>query len=236
MKNGMTMKQWTIAISLMILGGSMSACAMGGRSWKEEVLLHDGGKLLVERSVERKGRRELGQRPPIGEQSLSFTLPGTNESVTWEDHYSEDLGQANFNPMLLEIANDMAYVLVAPSGCLSYNKWGRPNPPYVVFQHQDKTWNRIPLQALPPEIKLPNLVVSSPDDAAKNAKDGVLSVEAIKQANEGFSQPEYRTILREPVVKGARGTDGSSVNCPDFNSQQFRSFKPPLPMKPLPEK
>jgi hypothetical protein len=28
----------------------------------------------------------------------------------------------------------------------------------------------------------------------------------------------------------------SVASCPDFNSQQYRSFKPPLPMKPLPEK
>lgn len=190
----------TIGLALT-LGVSMSACATGGTSWKEEVLLHDGQKIIVERSVERGGRHELGQRPPIKEQSLDFTLPGTNESVTWEDHYSEDLGQANFNPMLLEIANGTAYILVAPSGCLSYNKWGRPNPPYVVFQYQGKVWNRIPLQALPSEIRLPNLVISSPDDAEKNARHGVLSVEIIKKENEGFKQPEYKTILREALPK-----------------------------------
>jgi len=211
--NGKSIKAGLLGISLMILGGSMSACAMGGTSWKEEVLLHDGSKLIVERSVERRGRHELGQRPPIGEQNLTFTPPGTNVSVTWEDHYSEDLGQANFNPMLLEIANGKAYVLVAPAGCLAYNKWGRPNPPYVVFQYQGKAWNRIPLQELPSEIRLPNLVISSPDDAAKNARHDVLSAETIKQLNEGFRQPEYRTILRDAVVKGALGTDGSSVNC-----------------------
>lgn len=228
-----------IAGLMLVLSGSMSACAMGGASWKEEVLLHDGGRLIVERSVARKGRHELGQQPPIGEQSLTFALPGTKESVTWEDRYSEDLGSANFTPMLLEIAKGTPYVVAAPMGCLSYNKWGRPNPPYVVFQYQGNAWNRVPLDALPPEISQPNLVISSPDDAAaRNAKLGVLSAETIKRLNRGSpggGDPalEYKAILRAP----AKGwVDGSLVNCPDFNSRQYRSPKAPLPMRPLTER
>jgi hypothetical protein len=188
---------FALALSL-----SMNACAsflgFGGDSWKEEVLLHDGGKIIVERSVERGGRHEIGQKPPYKEQTLTFTLPSTNQRITWKDEYSDDVGSSNFNPMLLEVFGITAYVLVTPAGCISYNKWGRPNPPYVVFKYQGKEWKRIPLNELPAEVKLPNLVISSPDDVAKNAMHGVLSVEMIKQANEGFRQPEYRTILRAP--------------------------------------
>ena len=196
-----------LAVLLMMMGVSMSADAgsygLGSTSWKEEVLLHDGSKVLVERSVELGGRHELGQKPPIKEQSLTFTLPSTDERVTWQDHYSEDVGSSNFNPLLLEIVNGTPYVLVSPAGCLSYNKWGRPNPPYVVFKFEAKKWTRIALQELPAEIKSPNLVISSPDDVAKSAKNGVLSIAMIRQANEGFSQPEYRTILREPLANAA---------------------------------
>lgn len=200
------MKRIPKLATLLMFGASMSACAglfgLGGTGWKEEVLLHDGQKIIVERSVELGGRHEIGQKPPIKEQSLAFTLPSTDQRVIWGDHYSEDVGSSNFNPMLLEIINGTAYVLVSPAGCLSYNKWGRPNPPYVVFQYQGKEWKRISLQELPMEIKLPNLVISSPDDVAKKAKNGVLSEEMIRQANEGFSQPEYKTILREAVKNG----------------------------------
>ncbi len=193
---------------ILIAVASMSACSKEV-SWKEEVLLHDGRKIIVERSVERGGRHEIGQRPPIKEQSLSFNMPGTNQRIMWEDKYSEDVGGGNFHPMLLEIFNDIVYVLVSPAGCLSYNKWGRPNPPYLLFEYNGKTWQRIRLQELPNEIKLPNLVISSPDDAAKNAMDSLLSVEMIKRENEGFKQPEYRTILRE-ALPGAR--------CPQYSS------------------
>jgi len=189
---------------VLALGVSMSAEAgflgFGGTSWKEEVLLHDGSKIIVERTVERGGRHEIGQRPSFIEQSLSFVLPSTNKRITWEDHFSEDLGNSSFNPMLVEIFGNTAYVLSSPAGCLSYNKWGRPNPPYVVFKYEDEVWKRIPMQELPAEIKLPNLVISSPDDVAKNAKHGVVSAEMIKHENEGFGQPQYRSILREAIA------------------------------------
>jgi hypothetical protein len=77
-----TLKHRAIAISLMILGGSMNACAIGGSSWKEEVLLHDGRKLIVERSQTYGGRHEIGQTPPIKEQDITFTLPGTKRALT----------------------------------------------------------------------------------------------------------------------------------------------------------
>lgn len=192
---------------LLTMGISMNADAglfgFSGFGWKEEVLLHDGSKIVVKRNVERAGRHELGQRPPIGNQSISFTMPGTSQNVVWEDKYSEDVGSANFNLMMLEILNGTAYLVGSPMGCLPYNKWGRPNPPYVIFQYQSKEWKRITLQELPSEFRTPNLIISSPDESAeKVASDGLVSAVKIKELNAGFRQPEYQTILREPV-KGA---------------------------------
>ena len=134
--------------------------------------------------------------------------------MIWEDKYSEDVGSANFNLMMLEVLNGTVYLLGSPMGCLPYNKWGRPNPPYVIFQYQGNEWKRITLQELPSEFKTPNLIISSPDDrAAKAASDGLVSAEKIKELNAGFKQPEYQTILREPVMLG---TEGSSVNCEEM--------------------
>jgi hypothetical protein len=218
------MKNRVLAISLMILGGGMSACAMGGASWKEEVLLHDGKKIIVERSVVRGGQHELGQRPPIKEQSLTFTLPGTNESVIWEDNFTQDVGGANFLPMQLEISKDTAYLVAYPMGCLSYNKWGRPNPPYVVFKYQGKGWNRITLQELPAEFNRPNLIFSSPDSQAEKTGQRLVSAETIKALYEGYKQPEFKTILREPLPESAL--------CPDYSSPRYMSPKAPNPIPP----
>ena len=208
---------------LLMMGVSMNAGAglfgLGGTTWKEEVLLHDGSKIVVERSVERGGRHEIGQQPPIKEQSLTFTLPSTNEKVIWEDKFTEDVGGANFLPMQLEIRKDVAYLVVYPMGCLSYNKWGRPNPPYVVFKYQGKAWQRISLQDLPMEFTTPNMIFSSPDDEAKKAANHIVSSEAIKALYEGYKQPEFKTILREAL--------------PQERCRQYSSGpKAPIPIAP----
>lgn len=224
MKRRTTMKKWAGMISLVILGGGMNACAMSGASWKEEVLLHDGSKIIVERTAKRQGRHEIGQRPPIGEQSISFTMPRTHQRITWEDEYGEDVGGANFNLMMLDIVQGTPYLVVTPSGCLAYNKWDRPNPPYVIFKYQGNAWQRITLQELPIELKSPNMLNSSPDDVAeKRAKAGVVSAAVIQEENSGFRQPEYKTILRETLTESAL--------CPDWSSPRYRSPKAPLPMK-----
>lgn len=187
---------------ILMMGVSMSAYS---DSWKEEALLHDGSSIIVERSVDRGGRHEIGQKPPIKEQRLSFVLPSTRQRVTWEDNFSEDIRAASFLPMQIEIFDGTPYLVASPMGCLSYNKWGRPNPPYVIFKYDKKSWQRITLQELPPESKIPNLVISSPDDAAKKAPRGLLSAEFVRKVNSELHQLEFKTILREPLAIANEG-------------------------------
>ena len=186
-------------------GMSLSAHAglfgFGGDSWKEEALQPDGSTIIVERTVEHGGRHEIGQEPPYKWQRLRFTIPATGEVVTWEDNYSDDVGSANFNPLLLVVFGKTAYVLNSPVNIQSLSKWGCQNPPYVIFRFQNEQWKQVPIQDLPIEVKVPNLVISSPDDVAKNAHNGVLSVEMIRMANSGFHQPEFQSIIRKPFAK-----------------------------------
>ena len=201
----MVRKGLRLVISILTLGVSMNTNAglfgSSGANWKEEVLLHDGSKIIATRTVERGGRHEIGQEPPIKEQSLTFTMPGINENVVWHDKFTDDIGGANFLPMLLQVRKGIAYLVVHPMGCLSYNKWGRPNPPYVVFRYQDNAWTRIQLAELPGEFKTPNLIFSSPDHEAKKVGKSVVSAETIRALYDGYRQPEYKTILREVLPK-----------------------------------
>jgi len=149
----MTARLVALMMSATLLGACMSTTAMGaGDSWKEEVLLHDGQKMMVERSQTYGGRREIGQSPPVKEHKISFKLPGTANSITWTSEYSEELGRTNLKAVALHVLNKKPYIVSVPNLCLSYNKWGRPNPPYVVFRHDGKDWNRIALNELPVEL------------------------------------------------------------------------------------
>lgn len=225
-QNGMLKRIAKLAMFLM-LGVSISGCSKT-MDWKEEVLLHDGSKIIVERSVDRGGRHEIGQQPPIKEQSLAFVMPITNEHITWKSEFNEDVGLADFQPMLLDISQGIAYVVATPVGCQSYNKWGRPNPPYIVFKYENKEWKRIPLQELSTEIKTPNLIYGSPDNQVEKLRTSFVKVETVQNINSSLLQPEHRAILREVLPE--------SRLCPDWNSQRYRSPKAPLPMKPIVEK
>lgn len=198
-------------ISILILGISMSAHAIGGTaSWKEEALLHDGQKIIVQRSQNYGGRHEIGQSPPIKEHTISFTLPGSSKTITWTSEYGEDIGRTNFNLLALHVLNGTPYLIVEPNLCLSYNKWGRPNPPYVIFKYDGKTWQRIQLAELPPKFKTINLIVNNgrEEDIEKAARKlGYVSVESVQQINSSLPQPEFKTILRE-AVKGGYGITG----------------------------
>lgn len=206
---------------LLMMGVSMSADAglfgFGGDSWKEEVLLHDGSKIIVERSQSYGGRHEITQSPPIKEYNISFTLPNSSKTIKWTSEYSEDVGRANLHPLALHILNGTPYIVAAPTGCLSYNKWGRPNPPYVIFKYYGKEWQRITLQELPVEFKDLNLVNNTKDHAEHLVDSSVVAADAIKQLNSSLTQPEFKTILREPLA---------NEWCANW---KLNSFKAPLP-------
>ncbi len=204
----------------LLLVASIVACAdlpsVGPTSWKEEALLHDGSRIVVSRSVSRGGRHEVGQEGPYQDQSLTFTMPKSNRNMKWEDHRSEDLGSANFLPMLLDVYGDVAYLVVSPMGCLSYNKWGRPSPPYVVFKYNSEAWRQIPIAELPAKSKSVNLIFSMPDFEVGQSGKRFMTAEMIKAIVSKYQQPEYRNILR---------TELASNRCPQYSS----SPKAPAP-------
>jgi hypothetical protein len=185
--------------AVLALAASLLACAGAADSWKEEVLLHDGQKIIVERSVERGGRHEVGQQGSYVNQTLRFNMPGDGQAVKWLDELSPDIGNSSFLPMLLDIFKGVPYLVAYPMGCLSYNKWGRPNPPYVVFKYDSKSWQRVALEALPSEIRTPNLIFSDPDNEMKRQGKSFASAETIRQVVGRYMQPEFKTIVREKL-------------------------------------
>jgi hypothetical protein len=208
---------------VLTLGVSMNANAglfgFGDPSWKEEVLLHDGSKIVVERSQSYGGRHEIGQSPPIKEQTITFTLPNTSTTIEFKSEYGEDIGRANFELLALHILNGTPYIVTAPNLCLSYNKWGRPNPPYVFFQYESKAWKRITLEELPTEFKDINLVINSKGEEKILTAQSIVSAELVKKLNGELRQPEYKTILREPIGR---------ERCPQYPSGP----KAPIPIAP----
>lgn len=176
---------------------ALSACSQ--TSWKEEALQPDGKKIIVERSMDRGGRSEVGQAPPVRTESLSFTKPNSSERITWTSTFSQDIGFADFMPLNVSVVANTAYVVTWPIGCLAYNKWGRPNPPYIVFKHMGTAWQQIPLEELPLSIRTPNIILGSSDIKAKEVGTRAISADQVREVNSTLEQAEFKSILREKI-------------------------------------
>ena len=105
------------------------------KSWKEEVLLHDDQKMVIERhfylgppSFESRERKEF-------DETVTFTLPGSNKKITWKTDFNDFSPEPNdLSILLLDTVNSIPYIATRPAGCIGFNKWKRPNPPYIFFK------------------------------------------------------------------------------------------------------
>jgi hypothetical protein len=185
----------------------------GGTSWKEEVLLHDGSKIIVKRSQSYGGRHEIGQSGTIKEHSITFMLPGSGKSISWTSEFGEDVGRAYFNLLALHVLNGRPYVVAEPNGYLSCNKWGRPNPRYVFFRYDRTAWQRIQLSEFPAEFKTINVIINTgrEEEIEKlSTKLGYVSSDDVIQINSSLMDNRYyRSILREPMANFDR-------DCPEM--------------------
>ena len=208
--NNTFFKQITKLGLLLALTVVMVACVsatsitkIAGDSWKEEIELHDGSTMIIKRTQHYKGMHAIDQSVPVGEHTVSFTLPKTGKSYTWTSEYGEELGRTNFNLLAVHVLDNIPYIVAQPNGVLSYNKWGRPNPPYVIFKHADNAWQRIQMSELPQEFKTLNVLIS-PKDA--DIQTHYISAATVKQRNHELRNtaisPELRLLVREPVKVG----------------------------------
>ena len=116
--------------------------------WKEEVVLVDGGRIMVERSQSYGRGGELGQGRIIGRRTLDFIHPTSGQKIHWE-------GDEHAIPMLLDFKDGTPYLAAKPFSCNSFKKLGSPLPPYALYKYNglsDQPPMRKPLEP-PPKPK-----------------------------------------------------------------------------------
>ena len=187
----------------MILGGLAAIFfvwmmhVLSGDYWKEDVLLHDGTVIVVERSQIYGTSWEIGKRPGIARQTITFTMPNKEKIVRWQSEEPFDgSGYPSLELLALHIKNGAPYIVTLPNGCLSYNKWGRPDPPYVIFKYDGTTWHRIQLNELPIEFMDMNVLIDPSRYKEVRSIAGVhFSTKTIKALNEN------KSIKRESLAQ-----------------------------------
>jgi len=184
-------------VIILLMSLFLSGCVLGHSAWwKEEVLLHDGQTIIVDRSRKLGEYRYVDSRNrSILEEKWNFPVPGTYKVVTWK--ISQELPPKGTPLMLVTLGfiQGTPYIATVPAGCISYNYWGRPNPPYVFFRYDGKAWQRIKLEEFPTELTEANVVVGGPKP--KN-QTGTLSIAQIKEENR-YLEAHLKKIMRQPV-------------------------------------
>ena len=211
---------------VLTLGVSMNAYATSTFTWKEEVLLHDGKKIIVERSdtYDSSMNHEIGQGPPLAEHKTTFMIPGTSKTVIWKSNNRPTADPDSLHLLALDFLDDVPYVATTSASCVAYNKWKRPNPPYVFFKYVDG-WKHISLEEFPRKFKI-NVTIDldEPDKkkvTTENREHGFVRAQAVAEINhEPGRSKEFYTLFREPIDLFGR--------CPEYGS----SFKAPFPITP----
>lgn len=200
-------KMATVCIALL-LSLHITACFAFGNtiSWKEEVLLHEGRKMIVERKDIHDSSlpHEIGQGAPLAEHITTFRIPDSNQSVTWRSDNRSRSEPDNLDLMVLDFVNGVPYAAAGITRCIAYNRWGRPNPPYVFFKYDGKTWQRIPLEEFPVGFKEPNVMVGGYDQYSLTVEErdaSVLTADTVRKVNKAAGRsPTSYTIIREPLT------------------------------------
>jgi hypothetical protein len=204
------MNNWSLLMSkvrtlgwILTMGVSMNACSATTMTWKEEVLLHDGKKLVVERLFHLGGYPTIESRERQAlDETVEFTHPKTNQTIIWKSDFRDDTPDQNgLNLLVLDIVKGIPYIATYPAGCIAFNKWKRPNPPYIVFKYEGNEWRRIPLEMFPTELGRTNVIVGKPP--AEFLKP-YYTVEGVNERNRD-SDIEFKTILRTAYPAAAGG-------------------------------
>lgn len=178
----------------------MTGCGERTASWKEEVLLHDGKKIVVERSRTRGGTvvKEIGQDPET-KWTIKFRNPYKgDELVSFEVEGGVTL-------MILDFDMGKPYLAMIADRGDAYYSFGCPNPPYVAFTY-DRVWQRIPLDQLLPQFVKTNLTIGGSEDIHMPGSRA-MTVEEVREYNNrpGLGRI-YLEVDRTPIPKAG--------NCP----------------------
>jgi hypothetical protein len=182
---------FVVMTAILLLTGCMSY-----DYWNEEILLHDGSRLKVVRTVkEHLGNGELSEafRKRPDQYGISFREPKTGKKIEWE-------GERHIRPLMVEISGGEIYLAaVADNTYSNLVEYGCPELPYVYLRFNGKGgWGIMSGSSIPPKILLGNI---SPEYAPHVAtKGGLIAADVIPHLWNGIVFSTGGFIQRELPV------------------------------------
>lgn len=133
--------RWAIAaVVFLIVAGFMYAWYdYRFPSWKEEVMLPDGRKIVV------KQRRDFIEGFGTRKTWLTFSLPEMGGKQTWSEH---------MQPVLVTVSKDgEVFVVGWPSGQKQIGMYRHPRFGYVAYQWRPGGFERVPFASIPEDLR-----------------------------------------------------------------------------------
>lgn len=148
---------WLFAVWILI--GARTATAGHWDNWKEEVALHDGRVILVERSLYFEFKLLCGDGGSPSTfcnvpttNKISFKHPDTREEVSWKE---------DFSPVALEIIGRVPYLVVVGTGVpVAMGTYPVCNGiPYLYYRYDKSSsrWELLGEASIPKELAKANM-------------------------------------------------------------------------------
>jgi hypothetical protein len=172
---------FTLGLAIIFI---LTACGPKVVTWQEEAKQADGSMLVLTRTIRLGGGSEIGQSAPIAAESISFIHPKTGKKIIWN---SPSDGYYLADPMLLQLEDDRVLVLIRPRSCGAWERYGRPNPAFILqIQEEGKVHNEIAAH-LPEKYRYMNLLTFPKDlyvlkEVEKNI--GIMTWNKVYEINE----------------------------------------------------
>lgn len=189
----------------------LSACLDGRKTveWKQEVPLHDGRVIVLERISKQTGTLFPENVSLEYEQTLTFVHPDTQERIRWTL-------PKGLQPAAMTFEGGTPYYLLKVYTVRDYNAWECPNPPWLLYRYGQGAWQRVPFELLPEKVVTRNLVAMQ-KEVKKYLDDGYLS----RQEQEAYWSGDFYSRLSHPISREKVNPIGKGCY-PDTLSQQGR--------------
>jgi hypothetical protein len=167
------------------------------KHWSEDVVLHDGRRIRVERTVSFTFKHSIGDagsgfsvsKNKLSNHHLQFKNPDTGRLIDWQ-------GDPLFTPVLLDLIDGTPYLVLSARPTKETERiYGCTELPFIYLQYDTKSqtkWRTVPENQAPSSLKIANLSV-----ADENKLKDHISAEEVQETIVNKEKSSARFIQRE---------------------------------------
>jgi len=206
------MKHYELLGCLLALLPALAGCTPSTFEWKEEILLHDGRKIVAQREDVEGGWAEPGQSGSAQKRTITFPDP----DIQGKKYTHQITGSSNY--LLVDFENGVPWLVVSV-GPFSVDT-DCPIGSYETFTQINGAWRSVSYSTLPKRFNKPNMATTyTPDMPDLRRRGKILTADEINRiiaAKKKLAAGSYGTTWR--LVE--KNDHGRSIDCHAYPTVQ----------------